>query len=133
MIVERQTKSNEVTPPYSVHGDTNEQFFQGNLTPLERYCCHVQAHEQLAVGQMPNRKSLTGPNQLGNVMDNAAKLLDGLSPGTSRSSWSILSLNQGKSLNMIPAPKLDDLLLATDPAGSQATPPEGQAMHLHAM
>ncbi|KAI1195026.1 hypothetical protein F5X97DRAFT_309372 [Nemania serpens] len=127
-IVEPHTELNEVPQASTIHGDINKQFSQGNLTPLERYCRHVQAHEQLAAGQIPDRKSLTGPNQIDNMLDNAAKLLSGLSPEISASSWSILSLTSSEGQNMTPAPKLDRLLLLA--ADSSATPQE-QAKRLH--
>lgn len=129
-IVEPHTELNEVPQASTIHGDINKQFSQGNLTPLERYCRHVQAHEQLAAGQIPDRKSLTGPNQIDNMLDNAAKLLSGLSPEISASSWSILSLTSSEGQNMTPAPKLDRLLLLA--ADSSATPQE-QAKRLHTM
>lgn len=131
-IIEPQTKSNEILSELSTRGDTKELCSQGNLTPLQRYCFNVQAHEQLAVGQTPDRKSLTGPNQLGNMLDKAAKLFGGSSPDISSSSWSILSSSLGEGQKMIPAPKLDDLLLATNSAVSQATPQE-QAERLRTM
>ncbi|KAI1119293.1 hypothetical protein F5Y14DRAFT_128686 [Nemania sp. NC0429] len=125
-IIEPQTEFNKVPSASSMSGDLT----QGNLSPLERYCCHFQAHELLALGLIPDRKSRIGPNQLNKTLENAAKLLGGLPPDFSASSWSILSSNPGESQNMIPPPKLDDVILTTDSAGSQTTPQE-QAKNLH--
>ncbi|KAI0456359.1 hypothetical protein F5B21DRAFT_468647 [Xylaria acuta] len=109
---------------------TKEGHSQQRLTPLERYCCHVENYEQLVMGQISDHRSFTRLNELDNSLDAATKVLGGFAPQVSASSWSILS-SPGGDTNMIPALELDNLILMRDSPEWQAVPQEEQAKHLH--
>ncbi|KAI0439865.1 hypothetical protein F4803DRAFT_553647 [Xylaria telfairii] len=109
---------------------TNKDYSPPSLTPLERYCYHVQAHEQLAVGQIENHWSFTRLNRLDHSLYAATKLLGGFTPQASASSWSIISSSAGDT-NMLPALELENLIRMRDSAEWQAVSQEEQAKHLH--
>lgn len=111
---------------------TNEDYSPQSLTPLERYCYHVQAHEQLVVGQIEDHPSFTRLNKLDNSLYAATKLLGGFTSRVSVSSWSIISSSAGDT-KMLPALELDNLIRMRDLAEWQAVPQEEQTKHLHKM
>ncbi|KAI0096124.1 hypothetical protein GGR51DRAFT_568824 [Nemania sp. FL0031] len=77
----------------------NGKYTLQNLTPLERYCHCVETHEQLAMGQISDRGSLTQPKELDDSLNTAARLFGGSSRRFSGSSWSILSSASGEEPN----------------------------------
>ncbi|KAI0184210.1 hypothetical protein EV127DRAFT_444815 [Xylaria flabelliformis] len=105
-------------------------FLADEMTPLERYCCHAETHEQLVVGQIGDRQSFTRLNELDSSLDAAARLLDGITPQASTSSWSNLS-SLCEDTNIAPALELDHLVLLNNSPEWQAVPQEEQAKHLH--
>ncbi|KAI1752642.1 hypothetical protein F4782DRAFT_499532 [Xylaria castorea] len=109
---------------------TNEDYSRQSSIPLERYCSNVETYEQLVMGQIGNGQSLTRLSELDSSLDAATKLLDGVTPEASTSSWSILSSSDGDT-NMIPTLELDNLILMSNSPEWQAVPQEEQAKHLH--
>ncbi|KAI0549667.1 hypothetical protein F4679DRAFT_261556 [Xylaria curta] len=107
----------------------NESYPQRSLTPLERYCFHVETHEQLLMGRIGDRQSFMRLNELDNSLDAATRLLGGTSPQASTSSWSILSSSYGDT-NMTPALELNSLIHMSDLPEWQAVPQEEKANHL---
>ncbi|KAI0872611.1 hypothetical protein GGS24DRAFT_428689 [Hypoxylon argillaceum] len=105
----------------------NDGYLQQNLTPLERYCYHVQTHEQVAMGQISCRQSLTQPNELNESLKTAARLLSGFTPQFSASSWSVLSSTSSASPKMVPTAELNHLVLMMDSSEWQFMLPEEQA------
>ncbi|TRX89678.1 hypothetical protein FHL15_009428 [Xylaria flabelliformis] len=105
-------------------------FSADEMTPLERYYCHVETYEQLVMGQIGDRQSFTRLNELDTSLDAATKLLGGITPQASTSSWSMLS-SLCEDTNMTPALELDHLILLNDSPEWQAVPQEEQAKHLH--
>ncbi|KAI0861160.1 hypothetical protein F4860DRAFT_477038 [Xylaria cubensis] len=101
-------------------------FSADEMTPIERYCCHAETHEQLVMGQIGDHQSFTRLNELDSSLDAATRLLDGISPQASTSSWSLC-----EDTNMTPALELDQLILLNDSPEWQAVPQEEKAKHLH--
>ncbi|KAI1424498.1 hypothetical protein F5Y12DRAFT_715258 [Xylaria sp. FL1777] len=106
---------------------TKEQYLQLSLNPLERYCCHIEAHEQLAVGQISNGRSLSRLKELDYSLAAATKVLAGCTSQSSASS-SIRSTTSAGGPSVIPAPEID--LLMTDASELQAMSQEEQTKHL---
>ncbi|KAI0532743.1 hypothetical protein GGR58DRAFT_489023 [Xylaria digitata] len=84
------TKSNEC-PSATIHGtrpvsSSNERHLQLTLTPLERYRYHAQAYEQLATGQITDRRSLARLSELDETLGAAAILVTGFTSQPSGSS-----------------------------------------------
>ncbi|KAI0975232.1 hypothetical protein F4678DRAFT_457503 [Xylaria arbuscula] len=123
---EGSSAANHETPPVSL---TNEQYLQLSVTPLERYCCQVEAHEQLAVGEITDRQSLERLAKLDDSLCAVAKSLPRFVPRYSTSSSSALSSTASEDPNMIAVQETD--LLMKDPAELQATMQEEEAVHLH--
>ncbi|KAI0810127.1 hypothetical protein GGR55DRAFT_126035 [Xylaria sp. FL0064] len=92
--VDLQTKSGEgssttTTQETSLAASIRQQYFLQTLSPLERYCCHVQAHEQRAVGQITDRQALTRLLALDDMLCATARILPGCAPQLSALSSSI--------------------------------------------
>ncbi|KAI1128663.1 hypothetical protein F5Y10DRAFT_239968 [Nemania abortiva] len=105
----------------------DDRYSLQNLTPLERYCYHVQTHEQLVVGQISNPRSLTQPSELDDSLIKATRLLGGSPPKPSASSWSILSSGLDGGPNMA---ELDHPPPVMDLCEWQSMPQEEQAEFL---
>ncbi|KAI3319587.1 hypothetical protein HD806DRAFT_525264 [Xylariaceae sp. AK1471] len=109
----------------------HEQNSQSNLTPLVRYCCDAQTHEQLAVGLIPERRSLNRPNGLDESLGAAVELLIGPHSEVAASSCSTLGSNPGGEPSIAPAVELDGLLHMKDSPEWQAVPQDEQEKCLH--
>ena len=70
-------------PPETWHDDPLVSPTTEAYLPLERYCCHMEAHEKLAVGQITDRGSSTQLIELDRSLYATARVLPGF---TSRSS-----------------------------------------------
>ncbi|KAI3334126.1 hypothetical protein F4824DRAFT_502530 [Ustulina deusta] len=133
LTIELETQSSEGSSA-TIHGaslvsSTNGQCLQLSLSPLERYCCHAEAYEQLVVGQITDRQSRTRLSELEDSLDAAARLLAGCTPQFSALSSSIPRSTSGGDPNMIPAFELDPLMM--DAPELKAAPREEQAKDLH--
>ncbi|KAJ2985786.1 hypothetical protein NUW58_g5350 [Xylaria curta] len=102
----------------------NGQHSQRNLTPLERYRFDVQTHEQLALGQKPDRRYLS---EFNTSLDAPARLATESTPRDSASSCSILGSSSNGDTDVTPSLELNDLIRMKDSPGWQAVPPEEQA------
>lgn len=87
-----------------------EQYSQQDLTPLERYCYHAQAHEQLALGQKPDRKPLQGFSILDGLPYIAMETLAEATHHYSQSARSVFSSSVDDSSGTMSASELDNLL-----------------------
>ncbi|GAW11625.1 hypothetical protein ANO14919_009720 [Xylariales sp. No.14919] len=121
------TKSNE-GPSVTIHGAqpvsvAHERYLQLISTPLERYCYHVQAHEQFAVGQITDRQSLIRLNELNNSLDATAELVMGVTSQISTSSSISSSTSDGD-------PDEPEALPMMDSPEFRAAPQEEQAKYL---
>ncbi|KAI0433916.1 hypothetical protein F5Y09DRAFT_297847 [Xylaria sp. FL1042] len=80
---------------------SKEQYLQ-SLSPFERYYSHLQAHEQLAVGQITNRQSLTRLIELDDSLCATARILPGCASRLSAPSSSNPSSTSGGDPDKMP-------------------------------
>ncbi|KAI1279283.1 hypothetical protein F5Y07DRAFT_39009 [Xylaria sp. FL0933] len=111
--VKLQTKSSEgssttTTQETSLASSIRQQYFLQTLSPLERYCCHVQAHEQRAVGQITDRQSLIRLIELDDMLCATARILPGCAPQLPALSSSIPNTTSGQGPNIMPT--IDSLM-----------------------
>jgi hypothetical protein len=103
------------------------------MSPLERYCCDYQTHEQLALGHLLDRQSHGRFSGLDDSLGAVVQLLIECPGQLSGSSSSSLSSNSGGESLVLPAVELEDLLYIKDSSEWQAVPVKEQAKCLHKM
>ncbi|KAI1431767.1 hypothetical protein GGR50DRAFT_40755 [Xylaria sp. CBS 124048] len=120
--------------PYSVQWSRLQSAIrdQPQLSPLDRYYCDAQAHEQLAIGQMPDRS----PKQLGKFVELLG--CDALLPTTplfpmSDSFNLTLTSSSMEDFHMDPSLELDALLRMEDLPEWQSMPEAEQSNRLRRM
>ncbi|KAI0509140.1 hypothetical protein F5B22DRAFT_374033 [Xylaria bambusicola] len=108
---------------------TQEQSLHVGLTPLERYCCHAEQHEQLAVGQVTGRGSLARLGELSESLYSAARILPGCTSRSSAPSPSSQSSSSDRDINVTATLAID--LCIKGSSELQTLSHEEQAKHLH--
>ncbi|KAI1827817.1 hypothetical protein F4861DRAFT_290777 [Xylaria intraflava] len=103
---------------------------QPHFNPLDRYYCDAQAHEQVAMGQAPDRRSPSRLDALAGPLGAVVGLPKGSSSLISASSDSTLTSSSVEDSRMTPSLELDGLLRMADLPEWQNLPDEEQLRHL---
>ncbi|KAI0198549.1 hypothetical protein F4808DRAFT_256299 [Astrocystis sublimbata] len=90
-----------------------------DLTPLERYCCHIEPYEQLVMGRPGEYRSLRQLGEINNSLDAATKVLGETEPQASGSSNSSLT-SSVRDANTILAVESDPMKLQAEQDLEQA-------------
>ncbi|KAI1175596.1 hypothetical protein F4777DRAFT_323599 [Nemania sp. FL0916] len=120
---------NEQSSTSPMHKTQNEQYLRQNLTPLQAYYYHPETHEQLAVGQPHEHRSLTRQSNVHGSLEAVVGLSGDHTSPISESSWVVASSNSCGGPSGVSTPMPENHFHTLDPPEASSVPREEQVSH----